>query len=164
MKKDRPDTGDCAHLLQTLCSGEMEQKLATVKVQDSDAFTTVADYCESLERIYNHLENLEESLDSGDCKAILLAADKVGKMIVQKAGELIGYWTAKLEQSQRARRSVSARTRKRAENKDRINRLLSSKFMGEPTKGFIIAAMTLTQLGERTIKDMIKEIKEDTAE
>jgi hypothetical protein len=80
-----------------------------------------------------------------------------GRTASEYAFKYIGYWKAKMEEKRRNIRNVSKRTKIKFENLKIVKDLLKKKSY-QIDRDLITKAMRATDRGERTVKDMIKEI------
>jgi hypothetical protein len=96
-------------------------------------------------------------------KTLPFDKDEIGRAIVtgrnaaEDSFKYIGYWKAKMEEKRRNIKSVSKRKEIRLGNLSIIENLLK-KSNHQIDREFIIKAMSATDRGERTVKDMIKEV------
>jgi hypothetical protein len=78
-------------------------------------------------------------------------------LLCSKANQLIGYWTAKMEEKRKNIKNVSVKTQKKIENEEIIREILvEHKF--EINIDIIAKAMRKIDRGERTVKNAIKKI------
>jgi hypothetical protein len=146
-----------------------ERYLGELDISDPESFTKMSDYCTAmyLSNIIvvkaneltkkNHSINLDRLTSEGS----VVYNSEMDYQLMSKAHQLIGYWTAKMEEKKRNLKSVSVKTQKKLENKEVLKKILSEHNF-QSTRDVIIKAMSRIDRGERTVKNLIKEITKET--
>jgi hypothetical protein len=101
---------------------------------------------------YNLL-SISDSINHLDYFALEKHADDVR----QETFRLFGYWKAKMEETKRNVKNVGERTKTKSKKMETVKTLLE-KHSNKINRELIIEAMRQTDRGERTVKNMIKEI------
>lgn len=86
--------------------------------------------------------------------------DKYAYQSITQAHDLIGYWCEKYARNIILTRNVSTRTKKKLEKMGFLKELLEKQDY-KIDRNLILKAMEKTDLGEKRVKDLIKEIAEE---
>lgn len=128
--------------------------LKLIDPKGKNSFEQMITYCSYMRELYSVLLATKSKLNS----KTVLRTEKLTRETISKAHRLIGYWTSKMEVKERARKSASVKSVKRAANKEIIEEMLK-KSGGEENRDFVRKAMEEIDRGERTVKNLIKEIQ-----
>jgi len=123
-------------------------------------------YSYAYEKDLNQSDNLRLRI-SGEWLGVYNFSDFSGKflkesielydIVLETVNEFFGYFKAKKEERARNIKSVSSRTKKRLKNIELIREMLSDHDF-KVNRKIVIKAMEKTDRGERTVKEMIKEV------
>jgi len=95
-------------------------------------------------------DNVKENMYKLDKKAIEL---------IILGNQLLGYWMVEFPRRLRKKKNVMPRIKKRLKNEADIKMLLQKKYKGVASHKMILEAMAKTGLYERSIRNIIKEIR-----
>jgi hypothetical protein len=98
-----------------------------------------------------------EKLDTNDVCKFYGALERATCRFLAQGNSLIGYWRAKVEVKKRNFKSSKVKTEKRIRNLDIVKKLITEN-NNRPDRDLILRAMAQIDRGERTVKEMIKEI------
>ncbi|MFC1890846.1 hypothetical protein ACFLZT_00465 [Thermodesulfobacteriota bacterium] len=131
--------------------------LQKLKVKEEESLNKIINLCIDAKSLCDYILTSD---DTADPKKISNFVQSLGMETVTKANQLIGYWIAKMEEKMRNQKSASVKTTKKENNKDIIKRLLD-KNGWNITKDLIREGQRITDRGERSVKNMIKDIEKE---
>lgn len=132
-------------------------------VSDHESYFDISMNCVCTGLGYSRLHETTLPTYENDFRTLPIDEHDFGMAIVsgrnasEYAFKYIGYWQAKMEEKRRNIRNVSKRTKIKIENLKIVNDLLKKRDY-QIDRDLITKAMRATDRGERTVKDMIKEI------
>ena len=149
-------------LFKELSSAETIEPIQ-VNFKSMEAFPELCLRCLFVRDIYRTLTHSRE-LQLPD--KILMKIEPLANRTMCKVHELIGYWTAKMEEKKRNKKNVTVKTLKKKEIKEQVRQMLTKKGLLtekeiKKDRELILEMQRKTRRGERTILNYIKEILEE---
>jgi hypothetical protein len=128
-----------------------------IDIKEEESFDALMTCCGYMSFLYAVISN--RIAQKGDVHSSLNHIEGLGRCVLIKAYELIGYWTAKMDAKKRNSKNTLGKTLKKEERKKEVKKLLSEANNKVDLK-FIANAMVRVGKGEDTILTYLDEIAE----
>lgn len=144
----------------------MEDPKRRVDLKDLGSFNELFSSSQLIENLYQMILAQNDLTKNFQ---LLNRLETFGNRITSQAFELIGYWTAKMEESKRGKTSASVKTKAKEEKYNEFEKMLNEHLKEHPeehekvgTEFINKAKIELKYTDDRSIKNMIKVWKEKT--